>query len=66
MQLHRHTCGSHIHCCVQLVAFLSDEGRVDDTHLQPHDLLNGLCVTVSATTPVGVLVVEQLQLPALH
>jgi hypothetical protein len=51
---------------VQLVEFLLDEARVDAKHLQPHDLLNGLCVTASATTPVGVSVVKQLQLLAPH
>ena len=40
--------------------------RVASTHLQPHDLLIGLCVTASATTPFGVSVVEQLQLLAPH
>jgi hypothetical protein len=36
------------------------------THLHPHDLPIGLCVTAWATTPFDVSVVEQLQLLALH
>jgi hypothetical protein len=55
-----------MHCCVQLIEFLFDEACVDAKHLQPHDLPIGLCVTASATTPVSVAVLEQLQLLAPH
>ena len=52
---------------VEQLQFVSlHAARSSSTHLQPHDLPMGLCVTAWATTPCGVSVVEQLQLLALH